>query len=81
MKIIVIYITIAILSGGAGYMGMKLLKEQEKITYTKYQAYYDGEHINCNKMSMTKNCANLSDCDDKNDYLCVHNVKMFVDKK
>lgn len=48
---------------------------------TKYQAYYDGEYVNCNMMSMTKNCANLSDCDDKNSYFCVQNVKMFVDRK
>ena len=50
-------------------------------TYTKYQAYYDNEHINCNIMTVSKNCANLSDCDDKNSYFCVQNVKMFVDKK
>lgn len=48
---------------------------------TRYQVVYNGEILNCNMMTMTKNCANLSDCDDKNSYFCVSNVKMFVDKK
>ncbi len=59
----------------------KYTHPQNRPQFTKYQAFYDGEHINCNMMTMTKNCANLSDCDDKNSYFCVSNVKMFVDKK
>ena len=49
--------------------------------FTKYQIYYGGETINCQKMSITKNCVSLQDCDDNNDYLCAQNIKMFHDKK
>lgn len=72
-----LFFSIGLLIGG----NSKKPISEHRPNATKYQVVYNGEILNCNMMTMTKNCSNLSDCDDKNSYFCVSNVKMFVDRK
>jgi len=52
----------------------------KKPTHTTKYSNIDNT-INCNIMQFDrKGCANLINCEDGNTYLCVTNIKMYVDK-
>ena len=49
--------------------------------HTNTTKYATNTGVGCNIMQMErKGCATLLNCEDGNTYLCVNNVKMYVDK-